>query len=242
MLKMLDVTREYNLDEETIITPLRDVTLTVAEREFIMVIDRSGSGKTTLLNLAAGLIRPTSGQVFIEDADLSRLNDRELSRLRSEKLGFIFQFPSLLPSLTVLENLVLPTTFGKKVSKHEAPERAESLLKMVGLAEKTGVYPRQLSAGEQRRVVIARALINKPNLLLADEPTSDLDEATEQEIMALFKQIHASGVTFLMVTHSIPLLPAATRVLKMENGLLKTLSEAGQMLGTLSGGSPVKLR
>jgi ABC-type lipoprotein export system ATPase subunit len=236
MLKLLNVTRAYNLDEETVITPVSGVTLMVGAGEFIMVIGRSGSGKTTLLNLAAGLIRPTSGQVLIDERDLSRMNDKELSRLRSERLGFVFQFPSLLPSLTVLENVTLPASFGKKMNKYDAVKRAASLLDQVGLSEKEGAYPKQLSAGEQKRVVIARALINRPGLLLADEPTSDLDEATEQEIMALLKEINADGVTILMVTHSLQLLPAATQVFKMEKSSLKPLSEADRILGAIESG------
>lgn len=236
MLKLVNVTREYNMNGETTISPVSNVSLTVTDGEFIMIIGRSGSGKTTLLNLAAGLIRPTAGQVAIDGRDLGGMNDKELSRLRAEKLGFVFQFPSLLPSLTVLENVLLPVSFGGKVDKSDAPKRAASLLAEVGLLGKKDVYPKQLSAGEQKRVVIARAFINRPGLLLADEPTSDLDEATEREIMALLREIHTSGVTILMVTHSLQLLPAATRVFKMEKGSLTAISEADRMLAAFESG------
>ncbi len=220
MISLLNVTKEYDLDERTTITPVDNVTLEARPGEFILITGRSGSGKTTLLNLAAGLVRPTSGIVRIDGVNLRDMGDRQLSALRGQQIGFVFQFPSLLPSLSVLENVVMPTVFGPGDSRKGAYAKAGELLQMVGLSERTTAYPRQLSAGEQKRVVLARALVNNPRVLLADEPTSDLDEQTEHEIMRLLREIHDSGLIIVMVTHSLELTPYATRVLKMEHGQL----------------------
>lgn len=220
MISLKNVTREYPLDEQTVITPVNDVSLTVNKGDFLLIIGRSGSGKTTLLNLAAGLLRPNQGQVLIDGVDPWKLSDGEQSRLRSRKMGYIFQFPSLIPSLSALENVVLPAGFAQVHENGYRQQRAEELLKMLGLEERMGAYPRQLSAGEQRRVVIARALMNEPEVLLADEPTSDLDVQTEREIMDVLKRIHASGVTIVMVTHSLDLVPYATRTVRMANGAI----------------------
>jgi ABC-type lipoprotein export system ATPase subunit len=179
-----------------------------------------------VLNLVCGMTRPTSGQVTLDGVDLWALPDREQSLLRNQKIGFVFQFPSLLPALSVLENVALPRTFAGGQTADGAAEaraEAEALLELVGLAEKLNAYPRQLSAGQQQRVVVARALINRPEILLADEPTSDLDEQTEQEIMVLFADVHRrTGLTILLVTHASQLVSYGTRALKMA---------AGQFLG-----------
>jgi ABC-type lipoprotein export system ATPase subunit len=159
--------------------------------------------------------------VLIDGTNLWDLTDPQQSFLRSQRIGFVFQFPSLLPTLTVLENVILPTVFGSKQAAAQAQERATQLLQKVGLAEKLAVYPRQLSAGQQQRVVIARALMNQPLMLLADEPTSNLDEKTELEIMDLFHDLHASmGITIVMVTHMRQLVSYGTRAVEMANGQL----------------------
>jgi ABC-type lipoprotein export system ATPase subunit len=183
------------------------------------VVGRSGSGKTTLLNLAAGLTRPTTGRVTLDGVDLWGLTDQQQSHMRNRRMGFVFQFPSLLPTLTVHENVILPTTFGPGGDVAERHERARALLLRVGLADKLSSYPRQLSAGQQQRVVIARALINQPQLLLADEPTSNLDEKTETEIVSLFRELHSSlGITIVLVTHTRQLVSAGMRVIEMAEG------------------------
>ena len=220
IISLCNVTKEYSLDEETVITPIQNVSLDVKQGEFILIVGRSGSGKTTLLNLVAGLIKSTSGEVLIDNHDLRNMTDTQLSSLRNRRIGFIFQFPSLLPSLTVLQNVILPTTFSSRRRKPNAHKRAADLLQMLGLGERKRAYPRQLSAGEQKRAVIARSLINEPEVLLADEPTSDLDERTEQETMTMLRETHATGVTIVMVTHSTELIPYATRAFKVEDGAL----------------------
>jgi putative ABC transport system ATP-binding protein len=224
-ISLRDVTKEYDLDETTTITPVRHVDLNISPGQFIIIIGRSGSGKTTLLNLAAGLVKPSLGKVLADGVDLRDMTDGQLSLLRSQKIGFVFQFPSLLPTLTIVENVFMPSAFIPGHRNGFAKKRAEELLETVGLAQKISVYPRQLSAGEQKRAVIARALMNKPEIILADEPTSDLDEQTEEEIMALLREIQAGGVAFMMVTHSLQLVPYATRAYKMENSSLHTLEK-----------------
>ena len=229
MINLDNVTKIYTLNKENSVTAVRDVTLKIEPGEFLVITGRSGSGKTTLLNLAAGLTRPTSGEVWLDGVALWGLPDKDQSSLRNEKMGFVFQFPSLLPSLTSLENVVLPAMFGaKRAPAGEAVRRrAAELLETVGLADKMGAYPRQLSAGQQQRVVIARSLISQPEILLADEPTSDLDEQTEQEIMDLFQAIHGrTGVTIVMVTHTSQLVTYGTRSVQMAGGRIVSDSAA----------------
>jgi ABC-type lipoprotein export system ATPase subunit len=156
---------------------------------------------------------------MIDGTSLWDLTDRQQSFLRSQRIGFVFQFPSLLPTLTVLENVILPTMFTSKSEAPQAQDRATQLLQKIGLADKLTAYPRQLSAGQQQRVVIARALMNQPLMLLADEPTSNLDEKTELEIMELFRDLHTSmGLTIMMVTHMRQLVAYGTRAVEMANG------------------------
>jgi ABC-type lipoprotein export system ATPase subunit len=218
MISFQNVTKEFQLDAQNSIKPLSNINLEIAAGEFIIIIGRSGSGKTTLLNLASGMIKPSEGSIRINDRDLKGMPDKQLSTLRGEMLGFVFQFPSLLPALTVKENVVLPAIFGIRDAKKNAEFRAVELLRTVGLVSKLNVYPKQLSAGEQKRVVIARSLINRPKIILADEPTSDLDEQTELEIMDLLRVINKTGVTCLMVTHSLQLVSYSTRAFSMQNG------------------------
>ena len=229
MLSFSNVTKEYRLDENNTISPVRNVSLEIEDGEFIVIAGRSGTGKTTLLNLAAGMVRPTSGQVMIDHLDLGEMTDRQLSSLRSQKMGFVFQFPSLLPPLTVKDNVSLPSIFTDGNASKAADERAVRLLDTLGLASKADVYPRQLSAGEQKRVVIARSLINQPRLILADEPTSDLDNQTEKEVMGILRDINSSGVTFIIVTHSLELIAFATRAFEMDNGNLNRIASAQAM-------------
>ncbi len=219
MIQFEAVTKIYPAAKANPVTAVKQVSLTVENGEFLIITGRSGSGKTTLLNLAAGLTWPTEGEIRLDGIDLWSLPDAEQSRLRNQKLGFIFQFPSLIPSLNVLENVLLPASFGGQKSRQGLRERAIETLERVELADKLNSYPRQLSAGQQQRVVIARALINQPEVLLADEPTSNLDEKTEMEIMDLFRQIHQqTGVTIMMVTHTSQLVPFGTRTIEMGGG------------------------
>jgi ABC-type lipoprotein export system ATPase subunit len=216
MIALQDISKTYGRNEIGI-TPVRGVDLRINRGEFVLLFGRSGSGKTTLLNLAAGLARPTSGKVFVKGTDVWGLSDKQVAAVRTAT-GFIFQFPSLIPSLNALENTVLPAMFGTKWTGTAAKERGIALLQKLGLSKKTDSLPGQLSAGEQKRVVMARALINEPEILFADEPTADLDEQTENDIITILKELHSGGMTIFMVTHNTGLVPIANRSLKIENG------------------------
>lgn len=219
MIQLENVSKTYRPSKKANVHAVQDVSMTVKRGEFLVITGRSGSGKTTLLNLIAGLARPTSGRVLLDGREVWHLPDREQSLLRNQHLGFVFQFPSLMPSLTTLENVMLPEMFGDTSGTTDAEARAIQLLTEVGLEDKLHAYPRQLSGGQQQRVVIARSLINQPDLLLADEPTSDLDEETEQEIMTIFRDIHRrTGITILLVTHAGELEAFGTRGVRMAEG------------------------
>ena len=200
---------------------LHDVDLDIETEEFLVITGRSGCGKTTLLNIAAGLAIPTSGRVTVDGVDLWGISDAERSSLRNRSMGFVFQFPSLIPGLSLEQNVMLPLEFSHE-EQPDAGERARELLDMVGLGDRTAALPRELSAGQQQRVVVARALINRPTLLLADEPSSDLDQETEAEIMEVFRRIHGErGLTIMMVTHARNLVAYATRHLAMADGTVR---------------------
>ena len=219
MIELKDVSKEYAQKKQASVMAVSNVSLEVAEGEFVVVTGRSGSGKTTLLNLMAGLARPSQGKVVVNSVDLWRGSDTDRARLRNQKMGFVFQFPSLLQSLTVLENIILPLGFFGGAANRADLDKAKKLLEMVGLSDKLNALPRQLSAGQQQRVVIARALINSPAILLADEPTSNLDEQTEAEIISLLLDIHRqNGLTLVLVTHDGSLVKRGTRSLVMSSG------------------------
>lgn len=219
MIKLNELSKIYEQKKQKTVKAVDEVSLDIVSKEFVVITGRSGSGKTTLLNLIAGLAEPTKGQVFIDGVDLWELSDADRSALRNQKMGFVFQFPSLLQSLNTVENVVLPTIFSQKKTTQSDIDRAMRLLEIVGLTDKAAAYPRQLSAGQQQRVVIARALINEPELLLADEPTSNLDEQTAKEIMDIFHDIHQNkGITVLLVTHTGEITTSGTRSIFMANG------------------------
>jgi ABC-type lipoprotein export system ATPase subunit len=201
------------------IAAAEDVSLEIEKAEMVSIVGHSGSGKTTLLSLIGGLTRPDKGEVEIDGISLWSMNDNQLSRFRNQKISFIYQFASLIPTLTVYENIILPTAFGNL--SDDTAERAQALLERVGLAKQSRYYPAQLSGGQQRRVAIARAFINRPAVLLADEPTGDLDEDTENEIMGLFADLNSrENITFVIVTHSSEIAARAGRSLKMKDGRL----------------------
>lgn len=218
MIEAKNLCKTYQAGGQTLAAADR-VNINVAKGEMVAVVGHSGSGKTTLLSLLGGLTRPDSGQVLIEGVDIWSLGDATLSELRNRKLGFIYQFSSLIPTLSVLDNICLPSVFGPGLDNLTG--RAQELLAQVGMADKAGFYPAQLSGGQQRRVAIARAFIGAPAVILADEPTGDLDEATEREIINLFRKFNTEqNTTFVIVTHNREIAAQAHRQLVMKNGVL----------------------
>ncbi|MCC7494588.1 MAG: ABC transporter ATP-binding protein [Fimbriimonadaceae bacterium] len=206
------------------VAALQPLDWTLSDGEFVVVTGRSGSGKSTLLALCGALATPTAGSVRLFGEALEALNDAARSVLRATRLGFVFQFTGLLPTLTVFDNVRLGTLF-RPPEGVAADLRARELLQRVGLGDRLGAYPAELSGGEQRRVAIARALLGQPALLLADEPTGDLDNETEAGIMALFGELHAEGLTVVLVTHNLDLRRYATRWLRLQDG---RIAEEGQ--------------
>ena len=207
--------RQYRRGVETV-HALSDVSFTVNEGEFVAIVGPSGAGKTTLLHLLGGMDAPTSGSLQLGGRPVEGLNDRDLTRLRRETVGFVFQHFGLLPTLTVLENVMLPTLF----SRREARARCLELLDKVGLGNRREHRPHQLSGGEMQRTAIARALINAPRLLLADEPTGNLDSVSGESIIALFEQLNQEGLTIVAVTHNAALASAVHRQLALQDGKL----------------------
>jgi putative ABC transport system ATP-binding protein len=180
---------------------LRDISFEIPKGEFLALMGPSGSGKTTILNLVAGIDRPTSGSVVVDGTDVTALSESALAAWRSRNIGFVFQFYNLMPVLTALENVTLPLLLAK-MSKAERRERAEFALKVVGLADRVQHYPRQLSGGQEQRVAIARAIVTDPTVLVADEPTGDLDKVSAEEIMNLLERLNKEfQKTIIMVTH-----------------------------------------
>ncbi len=218
-IEIWNINKVYKVGE-TEIRAIDNVSLSIEKGEFISIAGHSGSGKTTLLSIIGGILRASSGTVFYNGTDIYSLDENRLSMYRAEKVGYIFQFVSLLPVLTARENLLLPTIFRTEKTANDK-KRTEEYMDMVGLGDKIDAYPSQLSGGQQRRVAIARALMNDPEVILADEPTGDLDEETEKEIMEFFKRINREkGITFILVTHNSELIKSVTRRLKMTQGQL----------------------
>ncbi|NTV14638.1 MAG: ABC transporter ATP-binding protein [Desulfobulbaceae bacterium] len=218
MIEAINLCKTYRAGGQTL-AAADCVNFKVAKGEMVAVVGHSGSGKTTLLSLLGGLTRPDSGQVSIAGVDIWTLSDARLSELRNLKLGFIYQFSSLIPTLSVLDNVCLPSVFGPQTDNPNV--LAKELLAQVGLADKADFYPAQLSGGQQRRVAIARAFIGSPAVILADEPTGDLDEDTEREIINLFRRVNAEqATTFVIVTHNREIAAQVDRQLVMKNGVL----------------------
>ncbi|WP_313187025.1 ABC transporter ATP-binding protein [Lacrimispora sp.] len=217
LLEIKGLCKEYKRREKTF-SVVDNVDLSIGQGDFVSVIGRSGSGKSTLLNMIAGLLEPTSGNIKLDDRDIYTLKDRKKSEIRNSRLGYIPQGFGVLYNLTVFDNVRLPFYLSKR--QGDAAGRASFLLDEVGLSPLAEMMPSQLSGGELRRVLIARALMNEPEILIADEPTSDLDIETTKIIMDLFARINQNGTTILIVTHELDTLEFGNRVLTMESGRL----------------------
>lgn len=216
VLMARDLVKEFPLNERRV-AALRGVSLTVMPGEYCAIVGPSGCGKSTLLTLLGGLDLPTQGEVHLLGEAIAGLGDRALTRLRLQRVGFVFQRFHLLPVLTARENVELPMA-ELGMNRAERRARAEALLAYVGLAERADHRATQLSGGEMQRVAIARALANRPAIILADEPTGELDAATGEEILALFRRLHADGTTLVVVTHDDRLAAQAGRVIAMHDG------------------------
>jgi len=220
------VTRVYTMGEQEV-RALAGVSLTIGRGEFWAIMGSSGSGKSTLLNVLGCLDRPTRGTYRLEGRDVANISDDELSDVRLSHLGFVFQNFNLIPQLTVRENIELPLNY-QGIHGRESADRAASLAETVGLGERLEHRPTQLSGGQQQRVAVARALANDPAILLADEPTGNLDTKTGEEVMALLDALHAQGKTIVMVTHEPEIAAHATHKLHMRDGLIERIEQRAE--------------
>ena len=226
-IRISDVVKTYPLGAGAVVA-VDHLSLEVAQGEFVAVVGRSGSGKTTLLNLLAGIDRPTSGTVRVAGADLGSLSESGLAAWRGRNVGLVFQFFQLLPTLTVVENVMLPMDFAKQVPPGQRRPRALELLEQVGVGDQADKLPATLSGGQQQRAAIARALANDPPLLLADEPTGNLDSATAEALLALFAGLHAEGRTIVVVTHERDIRSIVGRQVTLQDGRVVTDERAPQ--------------
>jgi ABC-type lipoprotein export system ATPase subunit len=223
MIELVDVTKTYGEPGRAgAVSVLNAITLKLEQGQSVVVVGPSGCGKSTLLNIIGGLDHPTSGRVLFEGRNLAELDENELARIRNREIGFVFQLHHLLPQCTVLENVLVPTLARRDgSSQKDVRERAAALLARVGLQDRMSHRPGELSGGQRQRVAVARALINKPKLLLADEPTGSLDESTAQGIAELLAELNRDqGVTLIVVTHAQDLAARIGRVLELRGGIL----------------------
>ncbi|MDE0985910.1 MAG: ABC transporter ATP-binding protein [Schleiferiaceae bacterium] len=216
MLQLRDIKRDFKLGAQTVHV-LKGINLDIEKNQYLALMGPSGSGKSTLMNLLGCLDTPTYGSYKLNGTDVSSLNDNQLAEIRNKEIGFVFQTFNLLPRSTALENVALPLVYAG-MGKQERLERASEVLKQVGLADRIDHKPNQLSGGQRQRVAIARALVNRPALILADEPTGNLDSKTSVEIMKLFDDIQAAGNTVILVTHEEAIAQYAKRIIRLVDG------------------------
>jgi len=223
VIEVINVKKSYTLGDMEV-PILNDINLTVWEGEFLAIMGPSGSGKSTLMNLIGFLDRPTEGKIIIKGLDINTLSDKEVARLRGLEIGFVFQTFNLIPRLTALENVELPT-YANTREGVDTRKRAKDLLKMVGLEDRMHHKPGELSGGQSQRVAIARALVNDPAILLADEPTGNLDSKTGCEILSMFTRLNEDGRTIVMITHDPEIAKYADRVVLVKDGIVQSNSE-----------------
>jgi len=219
MIKLDKVVKSYKIDEETTFYALKESSVEIKDKEFVSIIGPSGSGKSTLMHLIGLLDKPTSGEIIVQDKKISKLNDDQISSLRNEFIGFVFQQFNLIPKLTVLENILLPTFYARKKLEYDPREKALGLIKRFGIQGKENSYPNKISGGQQQRVAILRALIMEPKMILADEPTGNLDSKTGTEIMELLKTLNEEEkITIAIVTHEVDIAKYGKRIIHVKDG------------------------
>ena len=220
IIEIKGITRDFPLGSE-IVRVLKGVNLSINKGEYVALMGPSGSGKSTLMNLLGCLDTPTSGSYILNGKDVSRMSDDELAEIRNKEIGFVFQTFNLLPRTTALDNVALPMVYAG-FKKAERNERASKVLTQVGLEDRMDHRPNQLSGGQRQRVAVARALVNHPSIILADEPTGNLDSKTSVEIMGLFGDIHSNGNTVILVTHEEDIAAYAHRVIRLRDGIIES--------------------
>ncbi len=220
LIKLKQITRDFALGSQTV-KVLKGIDLNIEKNEYVALMGPSGSGKSTLMNLLGCLDTPTGGEYWLNGQDVSKMSDNELAEVRNTEIGFVFQTFNLLPRSTALENVSLPMVYAGK-SSSERVSRATDVLDQVGLSDRMDHRPNQLSGGQRQRVAVARALVNKPSIILADEPTGNLDSKTSVEIMNLFKDIHALGNTVILVTHEEEIARYAKRIIRLRDGIIES--------------------
>lgn len=220
IITLRGLTRDFPLGAE-VVKVLKGIDLEIARNEYVALMGPSGSGKSTLMNLIGCLDTATGGSYELNGTDVSQLDDNELADIRNVEIGFVFQTFNLLPRSTALENVALPLVYAG-LPKNEREERAKSVLDMVGLSDRMDHRPNQLSGGQRQRVAVARAMVNKPSIILADEPTGNLDTKTSLDIMELFREIHTAGNTIILVTHEEDIAAHAHRVVRLRDGMIES--------------------
>ena len=220
LIKITAIKRNFALGDETVYV-LKGIDLEIKKGEYVALMGPSGSGKSTLMNLLGCLDTPTSGNYILNGKDVSQMKDDELAGIRNKEIGFVFQTFNLLPRMNALDNVALPMIYAG-FTKPERRIRAEEVLTQVGLADRMDHQSNQLSGGQRQRVAIARALVNKPSIILADEPTGNLDSKTSLEIMALFNEIHANGNTVILITHEEEIAAYANRIIRLRDGMIES--------------------